>query len=95
MIFEKKVFKVALFHTGHFEFCPTGKDHTHTIKITITAKNGLAGFMFDNIIPSQTDDILAFCEEFKHECESAKIEPISIEIYFNDIDISFIHFYDS
>ncbi len=91
-MFEKKIFKVAVFHDGKFKFCPE-KAHSHTSTITLVAKNGLDVFSLDNIIPCSADTIEAFIQEFQSECKSANIELISIEIYFADIDLSFFHVY--
>ena len=94
-MFEKRTYKTAMFHVGKFDFCPTENTHSHSVTITVTAKNGLKDFELDAIIPCETDTLLTFVEQFKLECKNASVEILILEIYFNDIDMSFIHFYEN
>lgn len=89
---EKKIFNVAIFHDGHFNFCPSST-HSHTSKITLIANSGLLDFTLDNIVPCHADNLEAFFSEFQRECKAANVELVSIEIYFSDIDLSYFYVY--
>lgn len=90
---QKKVFNAALFHTGSFDFCPAGRTHSHTTTITVIAKSGLDSLVLDSIIPCENDNLEAFFILFKDECIKSKVDLVSVELFFLDINMSYVFLY--
>lgn len=92
VVFDRKYTTVFLHH-GVFPQCPDNS-HMHKGHINIAAKSSLKDFYIDPIVTIEVDDMEGFVDLIRNECETNKIEVISVAVYLEDIDETITKFYE-